>query len=505
MKGKQQMDKNILKMKNISKAFAVPVLKNVNFNLKKGEVHALVGGNGAGKSTLMKIMCGVYTKDSGEIQINDESVEINNIYTAGQNGIAMIFQELSLIPTMTVSENIFLGNEDKQGLFRDTKGMNVKASKLLHELGLKINPNTPINKLSVGESQMIEIAKALAKKATILIMDEPTASLSEKETKQLFKIIKDLKSKGVSIVYISHRMSEIIDIADRITVLRDGGVVYNGEVQNIDISFIVKQMLGEEKQGMEYNSSVIKDSKYSDEVLLKVEDLNVDELVNNINFELHKGEILGLAGLMGSGRTEIVEALFGIRGKIDGKVSINGRNVISNNAYQAIQNGFALVPEDRRKEGLVLEHSLKENVILPKLKFMFRSGIITEKRIDEIALKNITHLNILTDGIYKSVSLLSGGNQQKVVFAKWLNMNPEVLMLDEPTAGVDVGAKQEIIDIMRDYAQKGKGVILISSEISELMAACDRIIVLFDGKITNNLKRRDIESEEFLQNAIQIK
>lgn len=496
------MSQYILEMRGIEKAFAVPVLKGVDFSLSEGEVHALVGGNGAGKSTLMKIMTGIYKKDAGEIFVNGESVEINNAHDAKNSGIAMIFQELSLIQSMTVAENIFLGEEVTRNGIRDVSYMNRRAHEVLSELGIDVDPRATVSKLSVGMSQMIEIAKAVAKNARILVLDEPTASLSDLETAQLFKMIEDLKRKGVSMVYISHRMNEILQIADTITILRDGNVVHRNSMKNMTLDQIILHMLGN-GDGKKFDW-VERSFDENGEDLLTVEHLKINEKIDDISFSLKKGEILGFAGLMGSGRTEILETLFGIREKLDGEVRLNGKKVHVKNSGDAVKSGFALIPEDRRKQGLVLIHSVKENAILPKVtrlcKYKF---LVDEKKANEVIANNVRELNVVTDGIHKRINLLSGGNQQKIVIAKWLNMQPEIMMLDEPTAGVDIGAKAEIIDLVRKFADGGKGVLFVSSELAELMAVCDRIIVLFDGKITGEIARKELKVEEELQHAIQ--
>lgn len=498
------MDQYALEMRGIEKSFGVPVLKGVDFSLKRGEVHALVGGNGAGKSTLMKIMTGVYSKDSGVIYRNGVETKIQDTHDAKKNGIAMIFQELSLVQTMTVAENIFLGEEITKRGFRDTVYMNRKAAEVLDELGIKAEPRAAVSTLSVGMSQMVEIAKAMAKEASILVLDEPTASLSDSETAQLFRMIEDLKKKGVSMVYISHRMSEIMQIADSVTILRDGKVVHTGAMKELALDDIITHMIGG-NSGRKFDW-VERGYDKKSENLLTVEHLKVNEKIADISFGLKKGEILGLAGLMGSGRTEIVEALFGIRPKQGGTITLKGKQVHTDSPQKAIRSGFALIPEDRRKQGLVLIHSVKENAILPKVsQLVHHKVLVNEKQADSITRENVERLNIVTDHIQKRINLLSGGNQQKVVIAKWLNMNPEVLMLDEPTAGVDIGAKTEIMELMRSLADDGKGIIFISSELTELMAVCDRIIVLYDGRITGEIARKELHTEEELQYAIQKK
>lgn len=499
------MSQAVLEMKDICKSFgSVPVLNKVNFSLAAGEVHALVGGNGAGKSTLMKIMTGVYSLDSGEVIINGKKTIIQNMKDAKDNGIAMIFQELSLVQTMTIAENIFLGEEIRKGCFRDSAEMNRKTAEILNYLGLNVDPNTVVSQLSVGMSQMIEIAKAISKNAKILVLDEPTASLSDSETANLFKIIHQLKEKGVSMVYISHRMNEILEIADSITILKDGALVISDQISNMTLDKIISHLVGGETSQKKFEW-VERNYDANGEDILKINHLKVNNKINDISFTVKKGEILGIAGLMGSGRTEILETLFGQRKKLSGTIELFGKQIQNNSSRDAINSGFALIPEDRRKQGLVLEHTVKDNAILPMIsKLVYNhSFIINEKNTQELVKKDIEQLNIKTSGSTKKINLLSGGNQQKVVIAKWLNTNPKIMMLDEPTAGVDIGAKSEIIDIIRKFADEGKGVIFVSSELTEMLAVCDRIITIFDGKITGNIARKDIKSEEELQNAIQ--
>lgn len=499
------MGKAILEMKGINKSFGnVSVLKDVDFTLQEGEVHALVGGNGAGKSTLMKIMTGVYSLDSGEIYINGERKNIQNTKDAKENGIAMIFQELSLVPTMTIAENIFLGEEITKTGFRDVSAMNKRAKEILNDLGIFINPELKVNQLSVGMSQMIEIAKAISKNARILVLDEPTASLSDSETVQLFRIIRQLKENGVSMVYISHRMNEILSISDAVTILRDGKKIITDNIENLDLDKIISHLVGGEASQKKFEW-VEREYDANKDLILKVKNLKISDKIQNISFELQKGEILGIAGLMGSGRTEILETLFGIRKKLGGTIELLGKEININSSQDAIRYGFALIPEDRRRQGLVLGHSVKSNAILPYLRNLLigKTYLISEKASNELANDDIKRLNIKTDSIHKRINLLSGGNQQKVVIAKWLNMNPKIMMLDEPTAGVDIGAKTEIIEIIRKFADEGKGVIFVSSELTELLSICDRIITIFDGRITGSILRKNINSEEELQNAIQ--
>ncbi len=502
----KKMNQNILEMKGINKAFGdAKVLKNVRFELQKGEVHALVGGNGAGKSTLMKIMTGVYTKDSGEMRINGEVIDINEPSDAKKNGIAMIFQEMSLIQTLTVAENIFLGSEIIKNGFRDEKAMKKKAEEVLKSLGIDVEPTTRVSELSVGMSQMVEIAKAVSRNAKILVFDEPSAALSDSETVKLFELIRRLKKEGVSMVYISHRMNEILENCDRVTVLRDGQYVATEIIENLTLEKIVALMMGGEKAE---NKFVWMPRTYDETAadVLTVKHLKVDDKVSDISFSLKPGEILGFAGLMGSGRTEIMETLFGIRKRLGGTVHLNGEEINIKSSADAVKKGIALIPEDRRKEGLVLSHTIRDNVILPIASRLTKKKIMNDdKQADQIVCNNIKDLNIVAENMDQQIGLLSGGNQQKVVIAKWLNSNPKVMMLDEPTAGVDIGAKGEIIQIVRKFADRGGSVLFASSELAEMMAVCDKIITIYDGHITGEIKRSEIKTEEELQHAIQRK
>ncbi|MDR0720738.1 MAG: sugar ABC transporter ATP-binding protein [Treponema sp.] len=497
------MSGSVLQMRHIVKSFyGNTVLNDVSFSLEKGHVHAIVGGNGAGKSTLMKILTGVYRKDSGEILVDGKNVDFSGYSGAASAGIRMIFQELSVVPTLTVVENIYLNHEEKKGLFNDDKNMRKDAEKLLDRLGIDVPVNEKIASLSVGYCQLIEIAKALSEKVKILVMDEPTASLSDTEVTRLFNIVRTLKSEGVSIVYISHRMSEILEIADEVTVLRDGKHIITGEAKNLTIAGIINYMLGDTgRNAFEYHE---RQQIQNPGVMVDVSGLSVDNLVTDVSFHVNKGEIVGLAGLMGSGRTEILESLFGIRKIQKGKITIEGKPIEIKNTQQAIQAGIALVPEDRRREGLVLTHSLKNNLLLALFERVKKNRLLIDgDKIRKISEESIADLNIKTNSIDTPISNLSGGNQQKVVIAKWLKNNPKLLLLDEPTAGIDIGAKGEIIKIIEDYAGRGNSVIVVSSEISELAAMCDRIVVLVNGRKTKELTRNEIKNEGVIQHAIQ--
>jgi ribose transport system ATP-binding protein len=496
------MDQPILEMKNICKAFnGITVLDNVNFSIKKGEVHALMGGNGAGKSTLMKILTGVYTADSGEIIIEGKPVSIKSFEDAKQYKISMIFQEFSLIPTLTVAQNIFLTREKKTSLgLLDDKDCEKKTEKLLEELGVDIKPSDIVQNLGVGYWQMTEIAKALSQEAKILIMDEPTSSLTKNETKVLFHFINQLKAKGYSIIYISHRMDEIFQICDRITILRDGRYITTETSSETDLDTVIQHIVGMEfDQAFEW-----KERPYATDVPPTFEVKNLSSAkVHDINLKIQPGEIVGIAGLMGSGRTELVRCLFGIDPIDSGEIYVNGKKQSIKNAKNAIDAGIALIPEDRRMQGLVLEHSVKDNLTLPILSKLKKGLFIDSKKSNEISKQFVQKLNIKTDNIFKQTNLLSGGNQQKIVLAKWLANDPTVLLLDEPTIGVDIGAKTEIIDIIRAMAESGKAILVVSSELPELLALSDRVVVMHEGSIKKELTRREIKSEEELQYAIQ--
>ncbi|CAH0344552.1 sugar ABC transporter ATP-binding protein [Bacillus sp. CECT 9360] len=497
------MDQPVLEMKNISKAFnGITVLDQVDFSLRKGEVHALVGGNGAGKSTLMKILTGIYAADSGEISIEGKPVNINSIDDANRNNISMIFQEFSLIPTLTVAQNIFLTREKKtsMGLLNDSESEK-KTEVLLNELGVDIKPSDIVQNMGVGYWQMTEIAKALSQEAKILIMDEPTSSLTKTETEVLFNFINKLKAKGYSIIYISHRMDEIFQICDRITILRDGKYIKTETCSETNLEAVIQHIVGREfNKAFEWQ-----ERPYSTEVppIFEVKNLNSGNKLQDINLSIQPGEIVGIAGLMGSGRTELVRSLFGIDPIDSGEIFVDGKKRPIKNARDAIKAGIALIPEDRRMQGLVLQHSVKDNLILPILSKVKRGLFIDNKKSNEISNQLVQKLNIKTDNIFKTSGLLSGGNQQKIVLAKWLANDPTVLLLDEPTIGVDIGAKTEIIEVIREMAESGKAILVVSSELPELLAMSDRVVIMHEGKIKKEIQRKEIKTEEDLEYAIQ--
>jgi len=491
-----------IEMRGIEKSFGTnPVLKNVHFSVSVGEVHALAGENGAGKSTLMKILQGVYQKDAGEILVSGEQVQITDTFAARKAGIGMVFQEFSLIPTLTVAQNIFLTNEPtKFGLIDDAKARKL-ALDIFKEMEVEVDPSRAVESMPTALWQLTEIAKALAQNAKVLIMDEPTASLARHEAEGLFALIERLKTRGIAIVYISHRMDEIYRIADRITVLRDGSRVLTESLKKVSPEQIVEAIIGRKAAAHLVHKN--RSAKISKEVVLEVKNLSSGPKLQNVSLQVRRGEILGLAGLMGSGRTELVNTLFGILKPTAGTITINGKQLDISSPQQAIQNKIALIPEDRRAQGLVLDHAVTENLTLPLLDGLKSSGLLSKRKILARSKEIIEQFDIRLAYPGIRVGSLSGGNQQKVVIGKWLGTNPEILLMDEPTAGVDIGTKSEILDLVRKIADSGKSVILISSELPELLSVSDRILVLKDGHVSKSLNREEIPSEEFLQLAIQ--
>ena len=492
-----------IRMSGITKAFnGIPVLHGAEFELEKGEVHALIGGNGAGKSTLMKILQGVYSADSGTIEVNGKPVQIKTPDDARKNGIAMIFQEFSLVPTLSVAQNIFLAREPRAGGgLLDDREAERRTRALFDQLGVSVDPRTPMANLSTGYWQLTEIAKALSINAQVLIMDEPTSSLTATETESLFALMDRLQSQGISIVYISHRMEEIFNVADRVTVLRDGRVVITERVPDLTMERVIEQIVGQKMEAaFAWKERAV---NRGGTPLLEVSGLSSGRRVRDVSFNLYPGEILGLAGLMGSGRTELARALFGIDKISSGTVKVNGAPVRIYSPEDALGAGICLVPEDRRLQGLVLDHTVRDNLLLPLLNRIQQGGMINDQRGNELVESFVKSLRVKTDSIFKQVSLLSGGNQQKVVIAKWLAYEPDILIMDEPTAGIDIGAKTEILDVIRGLADKGKGIIVISSELTELLAVSDRVVVLRDGVSKRELMRQEIQTEEMLHHVVQ--
>ena len=478
------------------------VLDGVDFDLRRGEVHVLAGGNGAGKSTLMKILQGVYSMDSGSIEIDGHAVTIGSIHEARAAGIGMVFQEFSLIPTLSVARNVFLGTEKRSSLgFLDDGDSVERTRAVFAEMGVEIDPTITMGNLGTAYWQLTEIAKAMAQDAKVLILDEPTASLAKDEVDALFALVHRLTDNGISVISISHRMDEIFRIGDRITVLRDGHRELTSPISELTAADVVHAIVGRKVEGaFEWKPRVV---DHSGMPLLEVRNLNVGTRLHDVSFTAHRGEIIGLAGLMGAGRTELARALFGIDRIDSGEVLIRNRPVHLTNSGNAIAAGIALIPEDRRAQGLVLQHSVRDNVLLTMLGRFRRGPLLNDRKGSAMAAEVIDKLSVKTASPKMAVGRLSGGNQQKVVIGKWLGADPDILIMDEPTAGVDIGTKTEIVERIRSLADDGKVVIVISSELPELLAVADRVIVLRAGAIDRTFDRADIADEHFLQLAIQ--
>jgi len=492
----------ILKVENITKTFSgVTALNNVNLKLSGGKVTALIGENGAGKSTLLKIMAGIYTDYEGVITLKGQPTRFAAPKDAQDSGISIIHQELNLIPNLTVAQNIFLGRELINDLgFLDESNMNQKTKALLNRLKLAVKADEIVSSLKVGQQQIVEIAKALLTESEVLFMDEPTSAIGESEVAVLFKIIHQLKAEGKSIVYISHKLDELFVLADEFVVLRDGQVVGQGEMNQISRDKLIGMMAGRE-----INMTRKSERKISGERVLQVQNLNLKNpqnaqrpILQNINFELKKGEVLGIYGLMGAGRTELCESLFGLHGRLStGTITLEGKKIHFRSPDQAIASGMALVPEDRKKNGIVPDMSVGENISLTVMGKVTKLGLLNEKLQSKLYDKYVSSLRIKVTSKNQFIRNLSGGNQQKVILAKWIERDPKVLMLDEPTRGIDINAKNEIYELITKLASTGISVIMVSSEIPEVLAISDRILVMCEGRIT-----AEFSSEEATENKI---
>ena len=494
------MKDNILEIENVSKEFpGVKALDNVSLTIKRGSVHALMGENGAGKSTLMKCLFGIYSRDSGTIKLDGEEINFKNPKDALENGVAMVHQELNQALKRSVMDNLWLGryplrfgfitNESK--MYKDTK-------EIFDSLNIDINPKTIMSQLSVSKRQMVEIAKAVSYNSKVLVFDEPTSSLTDREVSHLFKIINQLKEKGCGIIYISHKMEEILEISDYVTVMRDGRWVATRKSSELDMDTIIKLMVGRE-----LTSRFPEKENKPGNVIMKVE--NLSSVYSNLcdaSFELRKGEILGVAGLAGSGRTELVENIFGISERKSGRIMINGKEVKNKNPGQSIKAGLALVTEERRADGIFAILDILNNTTISNLKkYKVSKLFLSKKKMRKDTQWSIKAMRIKTPNQETQIRTLSGGNQQKVIFGRWLLTDPEIMMLDEPTRGIDVGAKYEIYQLIIDLAKKGKGVIMISSEMPELLGVCDRILVMSGGRIAGELNAAETTQEEIMSLA----
>lgn len=501
------MGRTIVELNHITKSFAgIKALNDVHLDLREGELHALMGENGAGKSTLMKILTGVYSKDSGTIKLlnSDKSLEETEIKTplqAQHLGISMVFQEFNLLDNMDIAENIFLGREPLDGSHCiDKKRMYAEAKKWLDKVHLDVDPHSSVSELSVGFKQLVEIAKCLSFNARIIVLDEPTASLTDNESETLFSIIGELKSKNISIVYISHRMEEVFNMADRITVFRDGTYIDTIDRKDFKEGEIIKMMIGRELQENIPGGKSAVDEK---NVVLEVQNVKVYKRSKPINLKLYKGEILGMFGLVGAGRTELSRVIFGIDSVGGGKIKVDGEEVKIKCPLDAIKAGIGLVPEDRKDLGLILGMSVKDNMLLSKLG-TFKNPILNKKDISNITGTYIQDLSIALASEEEKVKNLSGGNQQKVVIAKWMSMKPKILILDEPTRGIDIGAKSEIYAIMRKLTDEGMSIIMISSEMAEIQKISDRVVVMHEGNLTGEFPVREASQTTIMNAAIGI-
>lgn len=494
------MKNSIIRFENVGKQFpGVKALDNINFEIKQGEIHALIGENGAGKSTLLNVLHGVFSTYEGNVYIKGKKVNFKNTHDAIKLGIAKVHQEVSLVSELTIGQNIALGYEPKKGFLVDYDALHKQANEILKKLNCKFKSEEYITGLSAGEMQMIAIAKALYHKAEIISFDEPSSSLSNKEVEILLNIIKELKAQGITILYISHRIDEIFKISDRITVLRDGSYVNTFNTEEINHEILIKSMVGRDVSAFAVRN---KERCVKDEVVLEVKDLNKNGIFENISFKLYKGEILGFFGLVGSKRTDVMRAIFGADKKSSGSVIINNKEVTISTPKQAVNNNLALIPEDRKKQGFVKELTNAENMGLSCLEKFTNYGLIDHRKKIKNCEKFMSEMNLVPKDPYYKTFNLSGGNQQKVVIAKWLSTKAEIIILDEPTKGVDVGAKAEIYRILEELVASGKSIIMVSSELPEIIGISDRVVIMNEGKIKKELKYTEFTEERILNYAI---
>jgi len=485
--------KVLLEIKGLSKAFpGVQALESVDLDVREGEVHALLGENGAGKSTLIKILSGAYPKDRGEILFQGKPIEIKTPHHAQQLGISTIYQEFNLGPDLTVPENIFLGHLPHRGPLVDWGLAKTRAEEILNRLGIKLPMDVPASKLTVAEQQLVEIAKALARETRLLIMDEPSAVLGDKDLEKLYQIIRALKAEGIAIIYISHRLVEIFDIADRVTVLKDGRLVETRDVTDVTMPELVRLMIGRDLQDV-----YPKRASNIGDVLMEVNNINRPGVLHDISFQVRAGEIVGIAGMRGAGRTELARAIFGADPH-QGTISLSGQSFTVRSPQDAIRHRVALVTEDRKAEGLFLKLSVSTNTTISGLKALCQAGIIRLRRETAVVAKLIEQLKIKAPNANFIVGNMSGGNQQKVVLARWLNIGARVLLMDEPTRGIDVGSKAEIYQLMAQLAEQGVGLIMISSELPEVLGMSDRVLVMHEGRLVKELSRAEASEESIM-------
>jgi ribose transport system ATP-binding protein len=489
-----------MEIRGITKAFSgVQVLHQVTLDIQVGEVLGILGENGAGKSTLLKILSGIYQKTSGQILIEGEEVDLKSSATAKELGIAMIPQEFNLISTLNVFENIFLGNEKKKRRFLDKKAMRQRTRELLLDLETEIDPNALIETLSVAQKQMVEIAKALVSDSRILIMDEPTTVLTDHEVKVLFTLVNKLRARGVTVIFISHKLKEVKQLCDRLAILRDGHLISLEAVTNIDEAEMARKMVGRE-----LNQIYPEKSTPLPDVVMSVRDLSVKGLVNSVNFDLHRGEVLGFAGLIGAGRTEMAEGIMGLRSRQTGDIRINGKPALLRSPREAVETGLAYLSEDRQGKGLIMNFDIPQNITLISLHKYIR-GLISRKREVSQAREYVKRFDIKAASLQTHLINLSGGNQQKVYLSKWMDTEPEILILDEPTRGIDVNTKKEIYHFIQSLTDHGLAVIVISSEMEEIIGLANRVVVMRAGSVMGTLEGEDINEEEIMYYAAGLK
>ena len=498
-KGDVGMSETILEMQGIQKHFSgVHALKGVNFELRAGEVHALMGENGAGKSTLIKVLCGIHKKDGGSITYFGKDVSFNNIAESQAAGISVIHQELNMMNHLTVAQNMFIGREYKKAGLIDDRRMEEEAQKMFEKIGVNIDPSIKLGELTVGKQQMVEIAKAVSRDCKLLVLDEPTAALTLPEVEELFKIMRELQEKGIGMIYISHRMDEINRISDRVTVMRDGE--YVGTVNTADVTKddIVKMMVGRVIMGEQKAASTVPADA---PVVLEVKNMNAGKEVKDVSFTLRKGEILGFAGLMGAGRTEVARALYGADPRQSGEIYLHGKKVKIKTPEQAVKNGICYLSEDRKRYGLMLDKSVTENTVIASVDDFIMAGLISDSKMKSFSADYNEKLRTKTPSMEQLLKNLSGGNQQKVIIARWLMKNSDIFIFDEPTRGIDVGAKSEIYHLMEDLAAQGKSIIMISSELAEVLRMSDRVLVMCEGRKTGELDISEATQENIMQLA----
>lgn len=486
-----------VEMEGITKRFpGVLALDNIDLRVKKGEIHALVGENGAGKSTLIKILGGIYQKDEGEIKINSTNTVIQDPLDARRKGISFVHQELNLVPYFNAVQNIFVGEKinSSKGKFLDYKFMRKRAEEILDSLGISIKMNIPVKHLQIAQQQMVVVARSLFENTSIMVMDEPTAMLSSREINQLFRIIRKLKSKGVTIIYISHRLDEIMDISDTVTILKDGKVALSAPISELTLSRIIDSMLGHRFEKQFPKRPQVK----LGEELLSVEGLFDKSFLKNISLKVHSGEVLGIIGTVGAGQNELAETIFGYRRLRDGVIKIKSKNVRIRSPRDAIDYGLALVPEDRRQKAIIIEESVAANIVLPFIQNFTLFGFIKQGLLNTKVRELVERFRIITPSFTQKVKYLSGGNQQKVALAKWFGLNAMVFILDEPTQGIDVGAKKEIFKLINKIVAENAGVIFVSSDVNEIIGIADRIMVMRQGEIVAHFTRGEAKKEKIL-------